>query len=193
MRLEDAIARITFSLESVHVESAAARIEEKQAANQAKQSGAALILASDAEVWRAGVHESAHAVAAVRCDLHLEHAGVRCDASGWCCYYEGGESIDQTISRVVADLAGPCAELLLVGADDARCGQLAHSSDLLLARLNIDRCRARAPTWQLPTRLFAQLACSIVATNIDSIGRLAHVLILYGQLSRDAVAALVRQ
>jgi len=189
MMIDDAIELVTRSLEVVYLESAAARVADTQWRNSAKECAAALTDASPSEVMRCAVHESGHAIAATCGGLHVERACVRADGTGSCDYRVTDES--QTIERIVADLGGVAAELLL-GADEERQFALAHSQDILLARIHIEELRAQRPDQELTAATCAKLACCTIASNMRAIDRVARVLFALGEADGAIIAALAR-
>lgn len=178
------VALLTGWLENVHISSAQARVDEAHAEFRSK-SPHRLALYTGASGARLCVHEAGHSVAAHYGGLGVERVCVL-ERGGGCEYGSAGdESPSARMAAAVADLTAVFAELHS-GADEARQFQLAHSTDVLQARLRIDALRADG----LSPRVFATLAACMVLSRWAAILRVAACLGAVGELSGPEVAAL---
>jgi hypothetical protein len=187
MGVDEHIAALTSRLDAVPVETAQARIDEAQAAFRSKALRPTVAEVGYPELMRNCIHEGAHVVAAHFEGLSVKRACV-CGGGGCAEYGSDERSPDMLMAMVVADLAGMTAEVLLLGVDAARQHQLAHSHDLLQARLRIDTLRALG--WNLPTRTFATMSTCLVRSRWDAIIRVAKALSVLQELDGAVIVAL---
>jgi hypothetical protein len=147
--------------------------------------------ASDQEIERAAFHESAHAVIAHRGGRHVSRVCLREDATGFADYGACDErDFGDLLAALTADLAGPAAELAKWGADECRYHQLAHSSDLLQARMRADKLRSLAPGLGLSNAFLVKMALAAVRANWRAITRCAYVLRACGELNSAEIGVL---
>jgi hypothetical protein len=188
MSPEGCIALLVEWLDGAHVESAQARIDDAVRAFTDKDH-AGIVSVSAGMLERNSLHESAHAVLAVRWGLRVGVTRVHEDGSGACEYSTTDpDLIDGLLAGAVADLAGIVSELLIVGVGPDRQKALSHSSDLLKARLAVDRIQAGG--WLLTMKTLATMSASCVLTNRHSILRVAACLRAVGELSGPEISAL---
>lgn len=195
MHLEDVIETLAAWLD-VYVESAPALVEELQERYRARHpvvplgGGGHADTSNVPELVRASRHEASHAVVATLGGLKVRFARIHEDGVGGAVDYAADPcSIVSMIGRVAADLAAPAFELL-EGAHPWRRQQLASSSDILVARLNANICRALAPEWKLPSRFFATISVTQVIENQDAILRVASALLDARELPGARIEAL---
>jgi hypothetical protein len=186
MSVDEIIALVSGWIDNVETSGAAARIAEAQAAFRSKALRATVVEVGDFELMRTCIHEGAHVVAAHYSGLSITGACVR-GGSG-CAEYGSDERSPDMLAMAAADLAGITAEFLLLGVDAAREHQLAHSHDLLRARLRIDTLRPLG--WSLPTRTFVTMSTCLVRSRWDAIIRVAKTLSVLQELDGAVVAAL---
>ncbi len=186
MDIEAAIDLVSAWLDAVQVESASHRVDEPQARYRARDARGEPGANS---TWPLAIHEAAHAVVATRGGLRVSYARLRADGSGAVNYEATPTSVNEMVSRVMADLAGVFAELLR-DPHPLRRQQLATSCDVLVARLNADLCRGLVPTWELSHRCFAVLGACAVASSWQDITRVSRALDTSGSLSSTRIAAL---
>jgi hypothetical protein len=179
------IAAVTAWLDVVHVESAWQRVEEMQ--ERYRSTPKSSWLASYGEMARCAAHEAAHAVIANCMGLDVRRVCVHLSGTGSVQYDTTTDTLDALFTVAVADLAGIFSELH-AGVDGARQEQLAHSGDLLRARLNLDRCRAGG--WDLTMAAVATASYCAVRSNWDSISRIAACLLAVNELTGVEIAAL---
>ena len=180
MTMDDAIELVDRWLDDVDAASAQARVEAMQAECRAKSTLREVpATATEAELGRTALHEAAHAVTAHRIGLEVSHVRLHADGSG-CADYHGPKDLQGEIG---ADLAGVFVELL-ADANWERQSQLAHSNDLLLARLKLDRF---PEAWR---RALVTASCCSVLSNWSAIVRTATALRALGDLGKAEVAAL---
>ena len=180
MTIDDAIELVNRWLDAVDAASAQARVEAMQAEYRAKRTlREAPATATEAKLGRTALHEAAHAVIAHRGGLEVSHVCLHADGSG-CADYRGPEDLQREIG---ADLAGVFVELL-ADTNWERQSQLAHSNDLLMARLKLDRL---PETWR---RALVTASCCSVLSNWSEIVRTATALRALGDLGKAEVAAL---
>jgi hypothetical protein len=190
MRIESAIACVTDWLDVIHVESAAQRVEQAQQQYLAREASFETSIPRNGDFAGAvALHEAAHAVVACRLGLHVSCVRINSDQTGAARYQcEEEHSFTGALNSVTTGLAGLFVELLADQADTTREFQLAHSHDILKARLGIEECRQLAP-WDMPTRIFAEIGACCVASNLEEIRRVAAALGELGQLDGETVAA----
>jgi hypothetical protein len=173
-------------LDAIETTSAPARLTselEQDAEREATADTAGL------DLRRVAMHESAHAVVAFQHALDVGRVCIREDASGSAAYSADEKRPDTLLSMSVASLAGVACELIL-GADPEDRFRLAHSADLLSARLSIDELQAVVPDWAMSTRMIATLTYSAVLSNFGEIRRVAGALLLERELDGAAIRAL---
>jgi hypothetical protein len=185
MNFDHHIALVFGWLNAVQLESAHSRVDAMQVLNTGKNSGAPLELATDSEMARASIHEASHAVLAYKFGLRIRRALVRADASG-AVEHEPAAHGD-LLGAAVTALAAPFAELIC-GVDRVREFHLAHGPDILMARCEAEKSRARDP--QLSNEVFAMLSCCAVVSNWEMITRVAAALRLCGELDNLSIEAL---
>lgn len=184
------VALIVGWIDNVHIESAEQRMGEDLERNRSKDLRAqAPPRATEAELMRNAHHESAHAVVAQRMGLRVSRVCCRPDGSGCASYEVEAESFQSVFRAAVASLAGIVHELSS-GADRYRQHQLAHSADVLAARLSIHRCQTLAPHVGMTAELAANLGWCAVHSNWASIERVAACLRALGELDGPTIAAL---
>jgi hypothetical protein len=186
VELDQHIAAVSGWLIAVHVESAEQRVGEMR--ERYRSNRAAPPQASDAEMARCAIHESGHAVIATRVGLVVNHACIHPNATGSVEYEAATESLDAMLSLAITDLAGIFSELR-VGINSSRQVQLAHGSDLLLARLRVDQADVRGWT----AAVAASMAFCSVASNWPAIIRVAAALRALGELDGEEISALARR
>jgi hypothetical protein len=186
MDLDAHIEIVTSWLDCVHVESAPARTAEMREQN-AQKDRAALSVGGGTE--SIALHESAHAAVACSLRLTVGRTCIRADESGSAAYEAAEVSAATTLTLVVATLAGVVSELI-AGCHPWRQMQLAHSHDVLAARLRIMESQAIAPDWNVTIRTLVSLTFCSVLSRWDSISRVADALLAAGELDGQRVAAL---
>lgn len=179
---------LTAWIANVHVETAPIRIADMQDVNRAKERDGIGFASSGAaaSIGRLCVHEAAHGVVGCKLGLRPGRVCVRADGSG-SAIYEGDE--DAAVWMAVTHVAGVAAELVILGADDERQFVLAHSHDVLAARLAIDEPAGVVPDG-FSAKVVAQIAVCAVTEHRPSIERVAQCLRVLGELSGAEVAAL---
>jgi hypothetical protein len=186
MNLDHHIALVVSWLDNVHLESAERRIDEMQVLNTQKNAGASLQQqATNAELIRASLHEASHAVVGHRFGLRIVRACIRADASGAVEHQPG--AADDFLGPIATSLAGPFAELIR-GADRVREFHLAHGPDVLAAKCEAEKSRARDP--QLSNEVFARVSACAVVSNWKTIERVACALRSCNELDGATIAAL---
>jgi hypothetical protein len=188
-----AIVLVAEWLGVVHVESAPGRVAEMRARSEAKDRGDRVLVIATADILlRNAHHEAAHAVVGHKLGRRVTRACVRADGSG-IVELEPEDEADTHVAfcAAIGDLAGPCAELHL-GVDDPRRHELAHSADVLAAKLNIARYLAGEPECPPTNAFFAKASFLAVLTHWRSIQRIANCLraVEEHELSGLEVAAL---
>jgi hypothetical protein len=172
-------------LAAVHVETAQQRLVEMHERRGSKDRLPEVsLLTTEADLARVALHESAHATIATRMGLPVIRARIHLGLTE---YDEVESCADGAFRYAVVSLAAPFAELL-AGADSRRQSQLAHSADLLTARLQVDRCRAADA--EITAEVVATVACCAVQSNWDTIQRVAACLLALGELSGSEISAL---
>ena len=180
-----AIATIVTWLDNVHVETAQARLDEARGEFLTKLPHTPALYVG-APGSRLCIHEASHAVAAHFGGLGVARVCVL-EHGGGCEYGSGDESFERRLASTVADLTAVFSELH-IGADDARRHQLAHSPDVLQARLRLDTLRADG----VSSRVCVTLAACLALSRWAAIVRVATVLGVLGELGAAEVAALAQ-
>jgi hypothetical protein len=184
VELEGHIELVASWIDSVDIATAPARMVENQAHNADKETGG--LTAAGGQIERTAWHESSHAVVAHKLSLNVTRVCCRADGSGSAAYEASEARGDTILALVVATLAGIFGELL-IGTDQRRKFELAHSNDVLSARLSIE---AFAPGWRFASRTYAIFACCVDLSCWSEIARVAGALRLCGELDGASVRAL---
>jgi hypothetical protein len=191
---EDPIDVLVEMLERATASAPAQAAEDAEVSVAKDRQGVTLSRATPADRWRTCLHESAHGAIAVQWGLEVMRAVVRPDATGRveCRAREGSDEADVVMARIVACLAAPIFELDGDDIDDVqRLAHIACSSDLLQARLEIERYRHEfAPELQLSIRSFVALARASVRMHTRAIRTIAYVLYEHGAADAATILAL---
>jgi hypothetical protein len=185
--LQEHINQLASWLDLVHVETAQKRCGELLNGLRPKDMETNQVRAGSLD--RACYHEATHAVAAHILGLKVLKITARSDGNGEAHHQVNCTDAYEKFASIVAGLAAPAFELF-AGAGAERQFALAHSYDILDARLRIDEFQRMASAWEVTTLTFAQVACCLVASNRDAIARTAFVLRELGELPGAVIEAL---
>jgi hypothetical protein len=172
MTLDEIVNTVTFWLDAVPPEIAPRRADELLASY--RSGGHSPRSARD--FARVAVHEAAHAAVARSVSLAPTHARVNADGSGEAGYTRDATGVDRLMATVTTDLSGIVAELFADAPSAGRRWALANGFDIAQARAGIEAFRQAAPSWHMPTRVFAIAALASVYAHWPAIQRIAHML-----------------
>jgi outer membrane murein-binding lipoprotein Lpp len=185
VELENCIARVAAWIDAVPPDAAARGTGEMRTLIGQKDLSTECVMATNAELARAAVHEAAHAVIGQRLGLQVQRALVRLDGSGCVLLDEPNAAVDQ-LSMAVAALAGPMTSLI-VGVDRSREHHLAHGGDVQMARTHLDRCREHLA---VTSEGVARIGLCTVLSNWSEISRVASALEALHELRGIEIRAL---
>jgi hypothetical protein len=185
VELEDCIARVAAWIDAVPPDAAARGTGEMRTLNGQKDLSTECVMATNAELARAAVHEAAHAVVGQRLGLHVKRALVRIDGSGHVTL-DAPEAAADELSMAIAALAGPVTPLI-VGFDRNREDYLAHDGDVQSARTHLERSREHLA---VTDEGIARISVCSVLNNWTEITRVATALEALGELNGDEIRAL---
>jgi hypothetical protein len=188
-QISAAAATIAQWVDAVDVQSAPTRVSAMLDQHQALAAeGARRSMSDGCATERICLHEASHAVLACVQGAYVERACVRGDASGGSVVAHYGDDCDAQFTEVVVHLAGAAIELTFLGVDIRRQFELACGYDIAAAALALHAYRIAIP--EANSKIFAAAAVCGVASQMDSIRRVAAALKIAGELNGEEVRAL---